>query len=645
MDQEKINSLLREGNSDLESKVVREVNNYMKVSASFMSKYWPTWERNEMIYRGYRVADKEDLEAADKGEPTKLIIPITYAQTQTYLSFFLALMFQRERFFELVGRGPEDQRLKEGLELDLQYQMERNQHYLKLYLWALNSCNYGFGVLRAEWKEEHATVRSYMMEQPAPAGPLAGILNMFGMGQTQGAPALVETTRKLLEYQGTRLSVVSPYNFYPDPDFPLASFQDGAYLCTEEEKSKRWVTDQEQYDVFHGTDKIPQEIDRTLWADREHYVGRDWGDKADAKSLLGVKAADKVLLTECVMHINPKEWREKFDLDFGPESTHIKYIATIANGQKLVRLEPYGYLHDKYNCAVMEYSPSSNEFVGNGLASTIHSLQETMTWFLNSHIQNVRKAIHNQFVVNPDRVELQDILKNSKYIRTKGAGAQDFSRLIQQLSVTDVTASHVGDVEILNKITQAVTGIGDNAQGQYATGRRSAYESRQVNAGISGRLKMHGNLAFQAIEQLGQIIVANTRQGRSQEIYNMIVGELADQYPFEQVILTPPEQVIGGFDFAPLDTTLPSERQARANLFMEMLGSPEVIAASGKDPSKLVDHIFELMGVRNIKDFNLDQQPMMQPQVVPDEMALQAAQAGAQPTDPMGDGLLAQLAQ
>src|ERR1041384_3495748 len=156
MNQEAINRNLREQDStssQFQQKVVKTVRQYMKASADRMKDLHTNWDNNSYIYRGYRILDKEDKDAMKDGEPPKLIVPITYAQIQTAISFIISTYSQKDNIFELCGTGPEDQKYAFPMGIDLQYQLNDQKFMLKLYLWLLDAFKQGFGVVRVDWEE------------------------------------------------------------------------------------------------------------------------------------------------------------------------------------------------------------------------------------------------------------------------------------------------------------------------------------------------------------------------------------------------------------------------------------------------------------------------------------------------------------
>ena len=639
--QDSINSDLRTRTateSEFQKKVVSEVRSYMKVSCEAMHHLWQSWDQHDQIYRGYRIRDRDDARAINEKEPPKIIVPITYAQIQTALSFLLATFSQRDNIYELRGRGPEDRLPALNMEYDLEYQMEQSQMLLRLYCWSLDALKMGFGVVKINWEEERTKVRTGEFRSPDTFGNKArGLIGLEPVGEK----VLVESVQDILKYQGNKITNVSPYNFYPDPDVALADFQNGAFVGHEEEVSRAVLMSQEGI-KYHGIDKIGNFVEKVVFDYRKRRVGQRWGE-ISGKSIHGVKHVESVIFTEMMFNIVPKEWTEKFGIDFGSETYPIKFIAAIGNDTKLVRFEPSGYLHGMYNYAMFEASPDHSSSYNVGLADTVYSLQNMITWFINAHVANVRKVIRNQFITNEEKIYVQDITDGGPVIRTKpGVAVNDIDRVIKQLKVEDVTRNHVGDADSLAKLVQLVTGISDNALGQYHTGRRSATESRNVNAGSASRLKMMALTMWQqGIKPCGEQILANTRQGRTREVYDMILGDKAQDHPYEEVVLTDPNKIAGGYDFVPYDATLPTEKFQQGNMLTEifkiLMGGPEIMQLLNKNPLKLLNHIAELYGIKNLRDFDLsNDQPLGGPpqvQVVPDGVAQQAAEGGAQPVD------------
>lgn len=629
---------------------------FIRISSDEMCRFYDAWDNSDYTYRGYRILDRDDKDAIKDSEPPKIIVPVTYAQIQIAISFILGTYLQRKYFYELSTDVPEEQKYVIALETDINYQIVRQKFALKLYCYLLDIFKYGFGVIKTDWTKEYGRVR---IKAPAPVNPmLAGLSKMFG-AVFGGQKSTADQVSKILTYEGNRFFNVSPYAFFPDPSVTLANFQNGKFVGHDEETSMADTLRQEG-DVYFGTDKIPATLPPEDLKDRKRRAGRIFGNDTINTSITpgpGDNKANRVdacVRTEVEFELTESQASERFKTDLGKGDAPCKWVAVYGNDQKLIRFEKAGYLHDQYNYCLAEFSPDHNSFYNPGLADTVYELQNIITFFLNSHIVNVRKIIQNRFIADESKIYKDDFTSNAMLIRLKNGGIP-IDRIIKQLDVHDVTSQHVGDIETIYKILQIVTGINENAQGQYAQGRRSATESRNVNVGAGARLKLHAQIIWmQGLQELGRQVISNTRQGRTPDVYAKIVGALAREAPYDKVILADPNKLAGGYDFLPYDATLPSDKQRQAQVLMELfqmlISNPQSIQMLNKNPMPLLDHIAQLLDIRNLHDYDLNpEKPLQMPQapsaqVVPDHVAQEVAAAGAQPVDMTGEGALRTLA-
>lgn len=636
MDQEKINKLLtQEEPSEFETKLKTELMDYIRSSSDKMSEYWPIWERAQDNYRGYKPKDKEDEKSAAKGEPTKILIPVTFAQIQTATAFIYSTFAQRDKFFELKGTGAEDVKISDALEHDLNYQVNKTKLLSKLFLFILDTLKFGIGVLKLSWEEQKCFMR---------VGKRVEQLSLLdGIGKLFGKPAnptisFEEVVEEVLKYEGNVVTNISPFCFYPDPALPVARFQDGAFVANEELVNKDKLRSGEGK-IYFGTKHIqPLKKDSPLDERKRWHNSEPSGDTASTSA--SKIDRNSVIYTEIQFSITPKDWTEKFDLDFGDEDYPVKHIAVIANDQKIIRFERLNYLHGEFTYVVAEYMPDINEHVSFGLSDAINELQNMLTWFFNSHVANVKKVIRNQVVADPSKIHTEDLINGETVIRVKSGPGTKIDESFKQLQVSDATAGHVKDAESIFSTIQTVTGVNDNALGNYSSGRRSAYEARQVNAGAAMRLKMHASLIWSnAIEPLGQQLLANTRQSRTKATYEQIVGPVkALNAPFEETILADPERIAGGYDFLPYDGTLPSEKNSQAQILNELLtqvlANPMNAQVLGIDAKKLLSRISELTGIKDLDNVMMAPTPLApSPMPVPGDVPPQQAPTEAPQQD------------
>lgn len=646
-DQEAINRDLANratNQSEFQGKLLAFLRKKIKAAQDNTDKLHDRWETADYIYRGYRMADRDDQDAASKKEPVKIILPVTYAQTQTAIGFIFSTFLQKERLIELVATGGEDVKGVEALETDIHYQLNKQKFYPTLYCWCLDAFRYGFGVGKVHWREHHQKMRIAKSRQ---------IHSFIGsiLGR-EPRTVLDESIEDVLTYQGNQVDYVSPYSFSVDPNVSLARFQEGEYVVHEEAVSKSAIV-KEEGTYYFGSKHIESKFNK-IQAER---FTRRFGplspqeNQTVGKDPLGRIGSDEVFRTEVQITLVPSQVKKDvggIDL-LGDEDYPIKWLIVIANDGKIIKCERLGYLHDEYTFFGGEYSPDLSAFWNPGLSDTIYELQNTMSFLINSHIVNVRKTIKSRFLYDPEKVESADLKGDQMYIRTRPNAAADISKVIKQLDSTDITRAHIQDLDVLNKFVQLVSGINENALGQYNSGRRSATEARNVNAGAASRLKMHAILLWSGgLSRMASQVLSNTRQGRTREVYNMIVGEeLAAEAPFEQVILADPTKISGGYDLMPYDATLPSDKRFQAGvlteLFQLLVSNPQSMQLLNKNPMKLMNSIARLYGIKNMNDYNLeDLQPQgaIMPELVQDETAGMLNEAGAEQVDPNGNDLI-----
>jgi hypothetical protein len=238
---------------------------------------------------------------------------------------------------------------------------------------------------------------------------------------------------------------------------------------------------------------------------------------------------------------------------------------------------------------------------------------------MNSRIEAVKNNIEKQLVVHPQFIEVEDLMTRSPFIRLKKSapamgGVQNF---IQQLRTSDPTVTHVQDAQELMRVMQTVSGVTENAMGNFASGRRSATEARNVAAGGGSRLKLIGsNIWEMALGPMGRVMLNNSRQWMSEETFHKIVGEESDETleQWERFHKDNWWELVGNEDFFVFDATSQSEKgflaQSLQELVIALMSNPEMLAATNLDVVKMIMRIQELRGVKNLDQFKRDEQPI-----------------------------------
>lgn len=600
MDEELKDRLAAEEQDDdlvrLKDKVVRLV----KESRSEMSKNYDRWDKNNDVYCGLRAPDEEDVDARDHNEPEKMVVPMTFAQIQTFVAFIFLLFYQNRRFFELIGTGSEDKgdESSDGEKL-LEADMRSNYGSQQVYQFLTNVGRFSIGIFKSWYETEN---------QFAPT-TIPGATAQLGDMEVSNED--VETEQEYLKYQGNRFNNVSPYNFFPDTRFPLSEWHKGAFVADETEWHINALKKYEASGKVAGTEFIEPMTKQSYEKNRNHTRLSAFHNYTISESGAKTKDDQVVCVTECQLELIPK------DYGFNDTKRLVRYVVQVANDDRIIRAEPIGYMHDKYTYDVGLISPDMHQHIGQSIADSIDPIQEVISFLINARLMANKKGLENNMIVDPGMIDMASLESRSPWILTKkGAPKLGVDRFAKQLQFNDYTSGNFNDAEVLMKVMQVVTGVNENAMGQFHGGRRSATEARAVNSGSAARMKVTAKLLWDcAFTPLGQKMLCNHRQGITYPGWQKIIGDNTEER-FQQFKPTDPSDLIGKVDHFVHDATLQSEKgyiaQSLQELVSAMMGTPEVAALLNIDVAELIKETLRLRGIENIDRFERQPQPQIQ---------------------------------
>jgi hypothetical protein len=611
MDEKVKNELERGKLSDFHNALLSHAKDLVEISRSKMSDYYCQWDSYDDIYRGYRYPDKSDLERRKKEEPEKMVVPLAYAQVQTFVAFCIMLYTQKETIVELDAMSPEDEQPAKLGEALIDRDLRASKFVLLLKQFLTDIARFSLGVFKHTWVHETQEMRSLEVLQ----------------GSEQAAT--YKTTR-VTRFQGNRVENISPYRFFPDPRVPLTRFQEGEFCADEDEVSILSLQKLQKDGAVAGVKNI------------EPWSSTDLEDRSKRSRLFSQnspidptkrgQSKGMCVRTEVQVWLTPADFKIDGETPLGDETWPTLYVITYVNDQTVIRCEPMNYLHNEFTYDVAEFNPDMHHLVNTSLSEIIDLLQSTISWFINSRITNVRRVIQNRLIYDPTAIDDEDLKKDTPHIRMLPVVAgSDVRRFVFQLQLQDVTTNHIQDVEVLKQIMMEVTSISENGLGQYASGRRSAEEARNVNYNAASRMKVTAMTIYEsALEPLFRKMLSNLRDGLDQETYVRVRGVASNPNEYVGFKATK-DQLVGNYDFKVFDATLPSEKGYVAaqigDMLQAMMSSPEAIPLFGYDPRKLFDKMFELRGVKNLEALKLD------PVAAAGMMAAQQLQNG-NPTGP-----------
>lgn len=580
-------------------------------SRNYMQTFYDTWEERHKVYRAFRVEDKADKKAQEESRPVKQVLPMTYAKIQTFVSFVSAVITQRPRVFELDAVGVEDHEYKELSEKVLDADVKHNNFNKILKQATMDIAKFGIGIVKHSWDDNYVYVP---IEIEGRSTKIFGI-EFKGKSRTE--------TQKILKRQGNTVRCVSPFDFFPDIRYPLTEFQKGEFCADESDMSKQLLRRMEAESKCAGVDHIDV-MDSTVAAKFRNHARRSRINFDNPE-----KTSDIHRVTETQIRLTPSEFILSDGQPLGPEKTPIMYLVWLVNDQRVLRCEPMGYLHGEFTHDVGQFDEDQHDFINQSLADVLERLQETMDWFMNARVESVTRTIDNQLVVDPLGVDMATIVNRSRVILLKkGASRTGVDRYVKQLQVQDVTARHMDDIGQIASLMQTVSGVNENAMGQYHTGRRSATEARVVAQGAASRLKnITESIWHSMVQPLGLKMLLNLRQGLSNESLIAIAGqEYLEKPELVERFLAAPEDLVRQADFFMYDGTLASEKAYLAQSLMELFTTVTALGPQGLvdlqlSPKLLIEKIYELLGVGSLDQFNIMKDPQTLQRVI--EMIVQ----------------------
>lgn len=592
---------------EIHDRVLRYLVDRIEFSERKMCQFYPRWRVNEKKVQAYINLSKMDkvLENMNKsGRPPQIVnivMPYEFATVWTIVTYLMQVFCGRRPLFTVSANSSEFVDNAAAMEQYLQYNAEHIKLVNTLYSFIQNSQVYGLGVMRSNWvvEKRYRTMRSSQEQQ-----------DFFGniTGQTQ-----TKSRELVTVFEGNEVVDQDPFMFFPDPRVPM----------TEVNRKGEWVAWRDFIGLHilkqmeaDGDIKYLSKVGSKVPVNNESNTG-DMSDsvralRAQGDSTPGQEPGDRnvqnfIQIDQGSFDIIPAE------LGLGEEKTPQKFIFTIGNKRQIIQAAKLEFDHGMHPVCVTEPLMLGKGFGNLGMADMLGPIQDSITWLLNSHMDNVRRTLNNQFIVDPSMVEMQDLRKPGpgKHIRLKRtAYGLDVRQAIYQLSVTDVTRSHVGDLDVIMRMGEKMSSVTENMMGlQDRGGRKSATEVRRAGDAGGSRLAMMATLiSSQAICDLAEQMSINTQQYLSDDFQKTVLGKDSLATPINLSAQT----LTGDFNFPVHDGTLPVDKVAMLDVWKEILIAvmqDQELRQTFSVP-KMFEWVAKLGGAQNISSFKIEMSPM-----------------------------------
>lgn len=554
--------ILYTGESEsLHSTILKALLERIDLGDTFISDNYTRWQATERYYMMYKIPNKKDkaaLEKWNKGDTDfkSLVMPYSYAQLMTAHAYMVNVFLNRDPIFQTDSLNGDGTERELALESMLQYQVKAGEMEPSLLVWFMDALRYGVGVLGDYW-EEHVFHQTVFEEEEE-------IID----GVPTGNMKKVKKTRVVKGYEGCKTFNVMVYDFIPDPRVALCKYQEGEFFGRRLDLN---VLDLKKGAKFGKYFNVEQAEGLVTASKEEMYrrdpsIGQQRSLKDSTMTPKGKQVGD-IGCIEIFVRLIPKDW------GLGDSEFPEMWVFTVADKKYIVAAEPVNTLDDKFPFHVLECEIDGYMNKSRGLLEISAPMNDILTWLFDSHMYNKRQIMNNQFIGDPSALVVKDVESKEpgKFIRLRPtAYGRDVRSIISQLPVTDVTAQNIQDVQVVERNMQRIVGVNDDVAGQSSpSSRRSATEFRGTTSFASNRL---ANLAYffsvTGFRSLAKSLIVKTQQLYTVEMKVKVAG---DNIKGAQSIIVKPEDISGQFDIMPVDGTLPVDRMAQAQFWMQIM--------------------------------------------------------------------------
>jgi len=582
---------------ELHSVMLQYLLQRLSLSERKMSRFYARWRAREKQIQAYidlPKYEKQLKEMNESGAPpmiTALTIPYTYSTISTIATYMTHCFTGRKPIFQVASNNSAAATAAPQLETILQYQSDSRFMIKRWMQFFKDAESYGMAAMKNFWEIEHR-LRT----------------NRNSSTVLEGGVAKREL---VVTYEGNDLENIDPFLFFPDPRVPISEVsQRGEFVAWREFVGKHELQRDEVdygYHYLNGFGNMP--LNETGGVSARSLVTGGEPQPGSAKDSRDADNNSYCQKDEMTIWIIPsKIINPKTKKPLGEGNRPELWLFTIINKKRIIRAQPLEYDHGFHPVVTAEPHTVGYGFGHMSTADYLAPLQDAASWFLNSHIYNVRSVLNNMFVVNPAMIEMSDIRdpKPGKVIRLKrSAMGTDVRTAVFQLQTQDVTRQHVQDLEAIFRMGDMLSSVNDNLRGiQDSGGRKTATEVRTAGEAGGSRLASQARmLSAQAFSPLGMQMSLNTQQFLSKEYEMRIIGQ-------DKTSMIGPDQIVGDYYFPIHDGTLPLDKVALLDVWKEIL------LGTSRDPQlrtefnigKIFEFTAELGGAKNIQSFrNLPQ--------------------------------------
>lgn len=612
---------LRPG-SKLHIKLRNLIYQYATESARMMGTRHSTWKEIDHTLTAYIEPDEKEriVKGKDNRKPISIVFPYSYTVLETLLSYFCAAFIQ-DPIFRYEGTSPNDVIGAILLEKVIALQCIKSKVGLNLHTFGRDAFAYGFGAVTPTWTVETGT--KYITQQSG---------GFLGFGSK---PQRVE--QEITVYEGNSLDNIDPYLYLPDINVPIHDPQAGEYVG--------WVNPTNYMNLLAEEETSDDMFNVKYLQDIQHKRTSIFiGDSSGRGTKSGLSSSNVGISGLTSETDNIKMFIKLIPRDYGlsPKEYPEIWYFELAADEIIVKAQKANLSHRKFPISVC-----APDFDGYSMAPVsriemLNGMQGVLDFMFNSHVANVRKAIHDMIIYDPYQVNSEDLTNPTagKLIRLRrpawGRGVKDVA---QQLAVSDVTRGNVADSSWIVQWMDRVSGTDASMQGSLRQGGPERLTSAEYQGTMGGGINRLERIAkvvgMQGMQDIGTFFAHHNQQMMENDAYIKMTGEWQDVLMAEYGEAgdgrgrkrVSPQDLDINYNVVVRDGSVPGGNYSQSwiQLFNILGTNPEL--AQKFDVVRIFSHIARNLGAKNVTDFVRTGGDIQQ-QVMPNEKVSQQMQAG-----------------
>jgi hypothetical protein len=588
-----------------------------KIQASYdvMSTRYATWADVDRMLTAFIPLDEEEKrdKKEDDRRPISVVVPVSYAALETLLTYQVAAFLTEYPFLRYTSTDTADDVGVAKLQAFIGFDCYKMKFPLKQHSLWRDSFAYGISAGFCTWERKVGYRTRTKVFDDTLSGIGASINKTY-----------VKDKELVVRREGNDITVIDPFNFFPDPSVPLENLQKGEFVGFVESTTIVDLLRKEQTQgYFNVRYLLDKEGSLESKFNNKKYTGRY--DRTDFDPSVG-SLAKQVDVLHIMVDVIPSQF------GFGDSDYPEKWFVGIAGDSTIVYIVPGGHHHGDFPIVVDAPNFDGHSIIPISMIEMTAGLQKSIDWTFRTHWANARKVINDVLIVNPNKIHMPDLLKpGPKIVRTAKSAAfgGTLDEAVKQLQVTDVTGNYMNDISNIMGLMNFV--LGSTPSVNSGVGRRTgervtATEITNDRQSSMSRLQKVAKMsAWQSMFDTATLFAYHTQQYLDHDVYVKVMGELDEELTAllgsNKTVAVSPMDLDVDFDVMVSDGTIPwsTDPQTAAQMFQMISQNEQLLQRF--DVVKLFKILAKSM---NINVGNIE----LKPKVVPNEQIEKDRQAG-----------------